>query len=182
MKLLKITFLFCAVFIGTLSNGIANQYIISNANTLMKKAVMAENKDELNFYLHEFKELTIRNKDNDTLKKMYANTLTSTKKYKEAYVEYKQINDKNLEPNVKVLECMLLKKTDKKDLSCYQNAITMYERNHINDINYVIALILGEDQRAEDKKASYLKNNKVDEFEKHILSISRDEYINLILP
>lgn len=94
MKLLKNTFFFCAILIFSLNNSIANQNIINEANILMKKAVMADNKEELNLYLHEIKELTIKNQDNETLNNMYANILTSTGKYKEAYIEYKKINEK----------------------------------------------------------------------------------------
>ncbi|CNF38903.1 Uncharacterised protein [Yersinia similis] len=182
MKPLKNTFIFCAILIFSLNNSLANQNIINEANILMKKAVMADNKEELNLYLHEIKELTIKNQDNKTLNNMYANILTSTGKYKEAYIEYKKINEKKENPSVKLLECMLQEKIDRKYLPCYQDAISLYEKNNITDINYIIALILGEDKRANDKKVSYLKENKVDELEEYTLSISRDAYIRLILP
>lgn len=182
MKLLKNTFLFCALFIGLLNNSIASQHVINEANTLMKKSAMAENQEQLNTYLHDFKTLTSKNKNNDSLKKMYANTLASTGKYKEAYIEYKQLNNKQEDPNFKTLECMLLEKTDGKNSRCYQEAIYLYEKNHVNDINYLIALILGEAKTADDKKSFFLKNNKINESEEHILSITREEYIHLILP
>ncbi|MCK1069424.1 hypothetical protein OCJ35_02935 [Pluralibacter gergoviae] len=152
-----------------------------DAANLVAKYTLSDDADKKG-YVKQLEDMTIKYPNNINVRNMYANILIADKKYSLGLEQLKIVNNVNPEPVSKLTECMLVERNGKEVASCYKEAVSLFEKKHEDDDNYIIALYLAGDSRFEVARNKLVSSGKLTETEKNILSMSRNELIGTFFP
>jgi len=126
------------------------------ASELVKKYTLSEDADKL-VVLEDFDKLARKNPENVNVIRSYTSLLASRGDYQKSLTYLKSVNRAN--PSFLLQECMLKERLGKKEDTCYQRVISESESNHIENMDYLMALFFTNDDKFPAVKQRLLTKN-----------------------
>ncbi|WP_288882881.1 hypothetical protein [uncultured Kosakonia sp.] len=126
------------------------------ASELVKKYTLSEDADKL-VVLEDFDKLAPKNPKNVNVIRSYTSLLASRGDYQKSLTYLKSVNRAN--PSFLLQECMLKERLGKKEDTCYQRVISESESNHIENMDYLMALFFTNDDKFPAVKQRLLTKN-----------------------
>ena len=130
------------------------------ASELVKKYTLSEDADKT-AVLEDFDKLARKNPENVNVIRSYTSLLASRGDYQKSLTYLESVNRANANPNPSFLlqECMLKERLGKKEDTCYQRVISESESNHIENMDYLMALFFTNDDKFPAVKQRLLTKN-----------------------
>lgn len=128
------------------------------ASELVKKYTLAEDTDKP-AVLEDFDKLARKNPENVNVIRSYTSLLASRGDYQKSLTYLEPFNRANANPSLLLQECMLKERLGKKEDACYQRVISESESNHIENMDYLMALFFTNDDKFLAVKQRLLTKN-----------------------
>ncbi|MEN4873099.1 hypothetical protein [Kosakonia cowanii] len=154
MRISGVTTFILILFIG--APAIAEP--IQQVSELVKKYTLSEDTDKP-AVLEDFDKLARKNPENVNVIRSYTSLLASRGDYQKSLAYLEPVNRANADPSLLLQECMLKERLGKKEDACYQRVISESESNHIENMDYLMALFFTNDDKFPAVKQRLLTKN-----------------------
>ncbi|MHA0982228.1 tetratricopeptide repeat protein [Kosakonia cowanii] len=131
---------------------------IQQVSELVKKYTLSEDTDKP-AVLENFDKLARKNPENVNVIRSYTSLLASRGDYQKSLTYLEPVNRSNANPSLLLQECMLKERLGKKEDACYQRVISESESNHIENMDYLMALFFTNDDKFPAVKQRLLTKN-----------------------
>lgn len=128
------------------------------ASDLVKQYTLADDVAKSSV-LQDFDKLARENPENANVIRSYTSLLSSRGEYAKALAYLEPVNKSNANPSLLLQECMLKERIGKKDEACYQRVIAESERNHLENMDYLMALFFTDDKKFPVQKQRLQQQN-----------------------
>ncbi|AZI86371.1 hypothetical protein EH164_04455 [Kosakonia sp. CCTCC M2018092] len=151
------------------------------ASELVKKYTLAEDADKT-AVLEDFDKLARKNPENVNVIRSYTSLLSSRGDYQKSLTYLEPVNRANANPSLLLQECMLKERLGKKDDACYQRVISESESNHIENMDYLMALFFTNNDKFPTVKQRLLTKNPALSDDFNIFSQDKRSVLMVIYP
>lgn len=149
------------------------------ASSLVREYVESDDQSIKKEVLYSLSKLYEHNLDDANIIRMYSGILSSAGDYKEAINVLSRFNVKHKNPSLMLNECMLKDRSGDYDPSCYSKVIEL--KKGVNDIDYLMALFMINDQSFYKEKRLYMKG-RADNQDLDIFKHDKQKILNNLYP